>query len=170
VLSAYGLNIADDGSVFFTTPDQLVLRDSNKKKDAYEWKNGAVQLISTGNGPYDSGLVSVSDDGVNAFFYSRQVLVPEDENGNALKVYVARVNGGFPVDLPPLPCQASDECHGPGSEAAPPPDIGTFKGTGGNLEPQEKKKKRKNRCKKRRHCKHRSKKHAAKRKGDPRNG
>ncbi len=168
VLSAFGLNIADDGSVFFTTPDQLVLRDTNKKKDAYEWKNGAVQLISTGNGPYDSGLVTVSDDGINAFFYTRQVLVPEDENGNALKVYVARANGGFPTDLPPLPCQASDECHGPGSEAAPPPDIGTFKGTGGNLEPQ--KMKRKNRCKKRRHCKHKSKRRAGKHQGGRRNG
>jgi hypothetical protein len=80
--------------------------------------------------------------------------VPEDENGNALKVYVARANGGFPTDLPPLPCQASDECHGPGSEAAPPPDIGTFRGTGGNLEPQkQKKKKKKRRHKKPRHHK-----------------
>jgi hypothetical protein len=169
VLSSYGLNIADDGSVFFTSPDQLVLRDSNKKKDVYEWKNGTVQLISTGNDVYGSGLVSVSADGVNVFFYTRQVLVPEDENGNALKIYDARAHGGFPFDTPPLPCQASDECHGPGSEAAPPPDIGTFKGTGGNLEPP-KKKKRKTRCRKRPHCKHGPKRHAGKHHGGRRHG
>jgi hypothetical protein len=171
VLSTYGLNIADDGSVFFTTPDQLVLRDSNKKKDAYQWQNGVQQLISTGNGAYDSSLVTVSSDGVNAYFYTRQVLVPEDENGAALKVYVARADGGFPFDPPPLPCQASDECHGPGSVAAPAPDIGTFKGTGGNLEPQKQKKKKKHRRKKprRKGGKHNSKK-AGERQGGRRHG
>jgi hypothetical protein len=147
-----------------------VLRDSNKKKDAYEWKNGTVQLISTGNGAYDSGLVTVSADGVNAFFYTRQVLVPEDENGAALKVYAARAAGGYPFDPPPLPCQASDECHGPGSVAAPAPDIGTFKGTGGNLEPQKQKKKKHRRKKpRRRGGKHKSK-NAGKQQGGRRHG
>jgi hypothetical protein len=135
-LSAYGLNLDDAGAVFFTSSDQLVLRDSNQKKDAYEWEDGTQQLISTGNAPYDSGMLSASADGVDAFFYTRQVLVPEDQNGAAMKVYDARKDGGFIYDPPPLPCQASDECHGPGSQAAPPPDIGTFKGTGGNLTPK----------------------------------
>jgi hypothetical protein len=134
-LSSYGLNIDDAGAVFFTTFDQLVLRDSNKRADAYEWEGGTPQLISTGNAASDSGLVSVSADGVNAYFFTRQVLVPEDKNGAALKIYDARAGGGIPFDPPLLPCQASDECHGPGSQAAPPPDIGTFKGTGGNLKP-----------------------------------
>ena len=50
-----------------------------------------------------------------------------------MKVYVARVGGGFRQDAPAPPCQASDECHGPGTEAAPPPNIGTFLGVGGQF-------------------------------------
>jgi hypothetical protein len=136
-LSSFGLNIDDASDVFFTSPDQLVLRDTNKRKDAYEWEwgQGSPQLISTGNGASDSGLVTVSADGVNAYFYTRQVLVPEDQNGAAMKIYDARAGGGFPYEPQRVPCQASDECHGPGTEAAPPPDIGTFKGNGGNLGP-----------------------------------
>jgi hypothetical protein len=155
-LNVFGLNLTDAGAVFFTGPDQLVLRDSNKRLDAYEWKNGTPQLISAGNGATDSGLVSVSADGVNAYFFTREVLVPEDQNGTSMKIYDARELGGFPKDPPLLPCQASDECHGPGSIAAPPPDIGTFKGTGGNLkatEPSRKKHKPK------KHRKHRHKRH-----------
>lgn len=160
-LSPYGLNIADNGAVFFTSADQLVLRDSNKKKDAYEWENGKPQLISTGNSPYDSGLVTVSSDGVNAYFFTRQVLVPEDQNGAAMKIYDARAGGGFLYDPPRLPCQASDECHGPGSQAAPPPDIGTFRGTGGNLTPSNPRR-HKPRHKKRHH---RHKRHVSHRHG-----
>ncbi len=50
-----------------------------------------------------------------------------------MKIYDARENGGFLV-VPPLPlCAATDECHGPGTPVAPPPQIGTFKGEGGNV-------------------------------------
>ena len=45
-----------------------------------------------------------------------------------MKIYDARENGGF-RDVPGTrPCQASDECHGAGSQAAPPVSIGTLKG------------------------------------------
>ena len=152
-LSTFGLNLTDRGAVFFTSPDQLVLRDSNKRKDAYEWDKGVPQLISTGSGASDSGLVSASADGVNAYFFTREVLVPEDQNGTAMKIYDARELGGFPSDPPPLPCQASDECHGPGTPAAPPPDIGTFKGTGGNLTAKPRHR-RKHRPKKHHHKRH----------------
>lgn len=165
VLSARGLNLTDDGAVFFTSPDQLVLRDSNKRKDAYEWEGGTPQLISTGTSPGDSGLVTVSADGTDAYFFTRQVLVPTDENGGALKIYDARAGGGFPFDPPSLPCQASDECHGAGSRPAPPPDIGTYKGTGGNLQPSHQKKKKKHHRKKK--TKHSKKK--KQRRGSSRN-
>ena len=38
--SAYGSSITDDGRVFFTSAEPLTLRDSNEKKDAYEWSEG----------------------------------------------------------------------------------------------------------------------------------
>jgi hypothetical protein len=127
-----GLNMTDDGSVFFTSSEALVLRDTNKKKDVYEWKDGQQELVSTGLSEFDSGLLSVSADGVNAFFFTRATLVPQDKNGNLMKIYNARAGGGFLV-IPPLPlCAAKDECHGPSTQSAPPPQIGTFKGEGGN--------------------------------------
>ena len=130
-LNTFGLNLTDEGAVFFTSPDQLVLRDSNKRKDAYEWEDGVPQLISTGNGAIDSGLVSVSADGVNAYFFTREVLVSEDQNGTAMKIYDAREFGGFPHDPPPLPCQASDECHGAGISGRAPARHRDLQGHGG---------------------------------------
>jgi hypothetical protein len=130
-LSATGLNLSDDGHVFFTTLESLALRDTNGRKDAYQWQpDGTIGLLTTGISPDDSGLVTVSADGVNAFFYTRDVLTPEDENSNTVKVYVARRRGGFPFDPSRLPCAASDECHGAGTAAPPAPDIKSVTGTG----------------------------------------
>jgi hypothetical protein len=131
-LSESGLNLSDDGRVFFSSAEQLVLRDTNAKPDAYEWGDSEIQLISTGGSPFASGLLSVSSNGVNAYFFTRATIVPEDENGSTMKIYVAREGGGFATLPPPVPCQASDECHGPGTVVPPPPSIGTFKGTRGN--------------------------------------
>jgi hypothetical protein len=130
-LPSHGLGITDAGSVFFNSADQLVMRDQNEKLDAYEWEDGALSLISTGFSAFPSDLLTVTADGKDAFFFTRETLVPSDNNGQAMKLYDARAGGGFFV-IPASPlCAASDECHGPGSQAAPPPPIGTFKGTGG---------------------------------------
>ena len=64
-----------------------------------------------------------------------------------MKIYDARQDGGFYVPLREPPCRASDECHGPGTQAPPPPDIGTYRGDGGQAEAEPpKKKKKKPRC------------------------
>ena len=75
-LTPYGLSLTDDGRVFFTTKDSFVLRDTNGKTDAYEWSSGKTQLISSGLGPDDSALLSVSADGKDAFFFTRDVALP----------------------------------------------------------------------------------------------
>jgi hypothetical protein len=135
-----GLNITNDGRVFFTSVEPLVLRDTNNRLDVYEWKNGVQQLVSTGISNFDAGLLGVSANGVNVFFYTRETLAPQDKNGETMKIYDAREGGGFIV-IPPLPlCAAKDECHGPGTVPAPPPQIGTFKGEGGNTKPKKCKK------------------------------
>jgi hypothetical protein len=131
-LSPYGLNLTDDGRVFFTTDEPLVLRDTGGSMDAYEWNNGRVGLISTGRSATDSTLLSVSADGTNAYFFTRDVLVPQDKNGNTVKIYDARTDGGFEARPPGVPCQASDECHGPGSQPPASNQVPTFEGTGGN--------------------------------------
>jgi hypothetical protein len=129
-LPLHGLALADDGRVFFTSRESYALRDTNDKADAYEWNNGTSQLISTGIGPHDSGLVTVSADGTNAFFFTRDTLVPGDANGSAVKIYVARAGGGFLFDPPSQPCAASDECHGAGTQQVPVPNINTVTGDG----------------------------------------
>jgi len=111
-LPPYGLALTDDGRVFYTTLEALVLRDTNERLDAYEWSDGVVELISPGIAPYDASLATVSADGKNAFFFTRQVLTHEDESGNAVKLYVAREGGGVANDPERKPCAASDECHG----------------------------------------------------------
>ena len=130
-LSPYGLNLTDDGRVFFTSAEGLVLSDTNQRRDAYEWEGGtAVGKISTGRSSYDSKLLSVSANGVDAYFFTRDVLVPEDENGGAVKVYDAREGGGYPQSSAAPPCAASDECHGPGTPQPPPPNINSLTGAG----------------------------------------
>ena len=92
-----------------------------------------MQLISTGTGGEHSHLLSVSPDGVDAFFYTRDVLVNSDKNGSTVKIYTAREEGGFLHDPAKFPCAASDECHGAGTAPPPPPDIRTQ--TGSSREP-----------------------------------
>ena len=129
-LTASGLNLTDDGRVFFTTQESLALRDTNELTDAYEWSSGRTQLISLGIGPDNSGLVTVSADGKDAYFFTRDVLVAGDENGRAVKIYDAREGGGFVHDPERKACAASDECHGPSSEPPGPPNIKTVTGAG----------------------------------------
>jgi NHL repeat len=150
-LPGYGLGVSSAGRVFFNTKDQLVLRDTNGKLDAYQFKQepndeqeDGVSLISTGFSAFPSSMLSISTDGRDAYFFTRETLVAHDVNGQAMKIYDARVGGGVFVVPPPPPCAASDECHGAGSVAPPPAPIGTYKGTGGQAKSTPKKK----RCKK----------------------
>ena len=53
------------------------------------------ELISTGTSPFDSSLLGVSADGTDAYFFTRDTLVPSDENGSRVKIYDARAGGGF---------------------------------------------------------------------------
>jgi hypothetical protein len=123
-LAPNGLSLLEDGRVFFTSVAQLVLLDTNGHKDVYEWINGSQKLISSGAGPFDSALLSASPDGTDVFFFTHDRLAPEeDRSGNLMKIYDAREGGGF-FKLPAsVPCQASDECHGPGTPQPGPADI-----------------------------------------------
>ena len=101
----------EDGRVFFNTGEQLTLNDTNAKLDAYEFSpqregtggcrlpEGCQQLISTGTSAFPSGLLGVSSDGTDAFFFTRDVLVEEDQNGQAMKIYDAR-DGRRPLPRP----------------------------------------------------------------------
>ncbi len=136
-LPAKGLGLADDGRTFFNTADGITARDLDNKIDAYEYgKNRqgqeAPELISTGTSPFNSSLLGVTADGKDAFFFTRDTLVPQDQNGSLVKLYDAREGGGFEYFPEKARCKASDECHGPGTVQPPPPGIGTLQGAVGN--------------------------------------
>lgn len=135
-LATHGLSLTDDGRVFFDSADPIAPRDLDGRQDVYEYEEGEVQLISTGTSPFASSLLGVSADGADALFFTRDTLVPQDENGSQVKIYDARAEGGFAFLSQPLPCKASDECHGAGSEVPPPPAIRTLEGQNGNLAPE----------------------------------
>jgi hypothetical protein len=141
-LPAQGSGLTDDGRVFFSSGEALSPGDTNGSNlDAYEWETGTIDLVSTGLSPFDSEIFSVSADGTDALFFTRETLVGTDRNGDLMKIYDARHLGGFLLNPPPVPCQASDECHGPSSVVPAPPEIGTYEGQGGNVVPEGKVKK-----------------------------
>ena len=171
--SQNGKFITDDGRPFYVTADALVPQDTNETRDVYEYVEGRPQLITSGTAASIevfsiatigalSGLVSVSADGTDVYFATYDVLVGQDRNGEALKVYDARSGGGFAYSPPVPPCVAADECHGAGSTppATAPSGTGSDLGDVGNIKSGKKKsarKKARHRKKKRKHRKHQRK-------------
>ena len=78
---------------------------------------------------------AAAPDGVNVYFSTFDSLVPEDKNGSFLKVYDARVGGGFDFNPDLGECAAADECHGVGTQAPAPAQLatGASLGASGNL-------------------------------------
>jgi hypothetical protein len=156
-LTPNGTNVDDSGRVYFTSPEQLTLRDTNRRTDAYEWEEGpggegSINLISTGTGVVNAALASVDADGKNAYFFTRESIIPQDDNGPTMKVYTAREGGGYSYLPEEVPCQAADECRGPGTKVAPPPNIGTYEGSLGNIGKQKRRSCRRGFVRKQRRC------------------
>jgi hypothetical protein len=152
-----GLFMTDDGRTFFSTTEALVPSDTNEGTDVYEYVDGRPQLLTSGTGkatnPQEGGngvspgLVAVSANGTDVYFDTYDTLTSEDHNGDFLKFYDARTDGGFPQPPPNQPCAAAEECHGPGTEAPTLPTQGTAATlTGGNAKHES-------------HPKHHKKKH-----------
>jgi hypothetical protein len=165
--SQNGLFLTDDGRAFFSTNDAVVVDDTNEVNDVYEFVEGKPQLVSTGIGPsfngfagfqgYQNGpgLIGVSADGVDAYFATYERLVTQDHNGQEIKIYDARSNGGFPAERPKVECAAADECHGPGSSPPALPADRSSVPLDGNRKPGRKHRKKHHK----RHRKANKKKH-----------
>jgi hypothetical protein len=133
--------MTNDGRTFFSTTESLVPTDTNEGEDIYEYVDGRPQLITSGTGTAQlgatgitgseghsetaPGLIGVSANGSDVYFSTLDTLLSEDHNGNYLKFYDARTDGGFPQLPPRQPCAAAEECHGPGTEAPQLPAQGT---------------------------------------------
>lgn len=124
-------NLTDDGTVFFSSADRIVLADQTTASDVYEYRKGALSLLTEGRGDRDSYLADNSDDGRDVFVLSPSQLVPQDRDANELDLYDVRVGGGLPSaseDRTP-PCR-DDSCQDP--PAGPPqlPAPGSTRVTG----------------------------------------
>jgi hypothetical protein len=123
--------ISPDGSrVFFETKDALVPQDTNGLGDVYEWENGRIYLISSGQGTAGSRLSGASSNGNDVFFRTSDRLVPQDIE-SAAQIYDARVGGGF-LYRPFVPGCDSGQCQGPQTPAPlfGAPASATFVGLG----------------------------------------
>ncbi|HEY7257266.1 MAG TPA: hypothetical protein VH476_11365 [Solirubrobacterales bacterium] len=182
-VSEAGPFMANDGRTFFGTKEALVPQDTNGLRDVYEYVDGRAQLISSGTSNRDStggselisaffgalntGLEGVSRNGVDVYFSTFDTLVPEDVNGDFLKMYDARTGGGFDIAPNLNNCAAADECHGGDSAPPAPPSIATSAGFpgSGNVPVSKKKKSAKKKRAKRAHHKRHHKRRKAMAKG-----
>jgi hypothetical protein len=130
--------VAEDGSVFFNTAASLVPQDTNGVLDVYEWHEGAVSLISSGQDPLPSFFLGASPNGANVFFGTHARLVPADTSGGG-NLYDARVCTASEPCIAAAPAREGlcegDACSRPA--AAPgdaTPASATFSGPG-NLTP-----------------------------------
>jgi hypothetical protein len=148
--------ISPDGSrVFFETEDALVPQDTNGLADVYEWENGRVYLISSGQGTFGSAFSGASTDGHDVFLTTTDRLAPQDiESSTAF--YDARIDGGFPY-RPFVPGCDSGQCQGPQTPAPAfeAPASATFVGLGNPVAPTVKAKPKATKRQKVRHRKRR---------------
>ena len=126
--------------VFFESPDVLAPGAGSGKANIYEWEDGAVFTLVSGE-PKQAGssgagteFVGASQSGDDAFIVTPQKLAPQAMDGRRA-LYDLRVGGGFPAEAEsPSPCDALAEgaCEGAPAPAAPALDPATpaFSGPG----------------------------------------
>lgn len=146
-------NVTDDGrSVFFQSDDPLAPSDVNGTSDVYEWRDGVVALISSGQSASPSYLTGVTADGRDVFFKTQEALLPEDKNSGSGAIYDARAGGGFAsAATGSTTCTVGEDCQAAAVPPAPPSmGSATFTGPGDVVRPRKKcgkhKQRRRGRC------------------------
>jgi hypothetical protein len=128
---------ADGRRVFFDSRDALVPSDTNNDADVYQWEAlgtgscvkpaGCIDLISSGRSEDGARFVDASAGGGDAFFLTDGSLVGRDPG--SVDLYDARIGGGFPEPLEPIPC-TGDSCQSLPPEPVDPALSTLFAGPG----------------------------------------
>ena len=122
--------MSDDGSyVFFDTADALVPQDENHTLDVYEWHEGRVSLISSGQdsapsfflGQSAAEIGGVRVEAANVFFGTHASLVPQD-TGDSGDLYDARICAQADPCIKP-PAGETAQCEGDACHNPPPAPI-----------------------------------------------
>jgi hypothetical protein len=160
---------ADGSTVAFATAQALLPRDINRGTDIYEWRNGALRLLTDGVSSFPSGFAApqvrgVDADGSNILFSVVEPGLTGFEQDGVANLYDARIGGGFVPPQPAAHC-TEESCQGP-LQVAPgtaQPGSATLSGPG-NAKAGFKKKGRcaHKRGKAKRRCIRRHKKHSGK--------
>ena len=100
--------------------------------NVYEWEDGVVSLISSGESGSPSVLGGTTPSGDDVFFIANAVLTAQGNDGGYENVYDARVGGGFPAPVEGAPGCVGEACRA--VFGAPPvfspPGSATFQGPG----------------------------------------
>jgi hypothetical protein len=125
--------MSEDGQrIFFTTADALVPDDiDGSVRDVYEWHDGRITLISSGQATTDFELTGIGRSGRDVFFWTRERLVGWDFD-ESVDLYDARIDGGFPEPPAQPPLCEGEACRGAASTLLPAVTAGTavFEGPG----------------------------------------
>ncbi len=151
-------NVSDRGQVFFETTDALVPRDTNGRRDVYEWEQpgvgtcteaspafssqevGCIYLLSSGTSETGSHFLDATPNGSDVFISTAQQLLPRDTD-TVFDYYDVREGGGFAE--PPgeaAPCEG-EACKGAvvGAPTFGAPGSLAFTGSGNLPAPVSKK-------------------------------
>jgi Tol biopolymer transport system component len=138
-------SMSEDGRrIFFSSFDVLAPGAEGGESDGngnlvktsiYQWQNGQIRFLAFGERSGGNGLggyLDASADGDDVFIATARQLVSQDRDFVS-DAYDVRVDGGFPPEAVPTPCDpAADECQGPAAAqpGAPSPASASFVGAG----------------------------------------
>jgi hypothetical protein len=128
--------VADDGTVFFTTAENLVGSDANGLNDVYAYRGGEHRLLSRASQGMPARFLDATPDGKSVFIATNDPIAPTD-NDKAVDIYMTREGAGFPY-TPPIvvpPCTGGD-CRDPFAPVEGLPSAGSVSFSGsGNVRP-----------------------------------
>ncbi len=104
-------NVANDGTVFFTSPNDLIAADFNGANDAYAFRDGELRLVGRAFQGTSSRFLDATPDGKTVFFATNDPIVGTDQD-REVDVYMTREGAGYPYTAPVVtaPCEGS-ECR-----------------------------------------------------------